>query len=90
MLQREGFRPDEADRVVARFFKTQRRRSFSRADKVSPPNSPPRKPQAPLTPRDQHVDLIAFSNNVSIDKASLFFPNHGELDDNFRFDRFTC
>lgn len=74
MLQREGFRPEESDRLVARFFKTQRRRSFNRADKISPPNSPPRKPQAPLTPRDQHVDLIAFSNNVSIDNTSL--SNH--------------
>lgn len=70
LLQREGFRADEADRVVTRFFKIQRRRSFNRADKVSPPNSSPRKAQAPLTPRDQHVDLIAFSNNVSVDKAS--------------------
>lgn len=65
LLQREGFKPDEAERVIFRFYKTQRRKSFNRSDKLSPGNSPAKKLQAPLTPRDQHVDLIGFSQNVS-------------------------
>lgn len=64
LLQKEGFKPDEAERVIFRFYKTQRRKSFNR-DKPSPHGSPAKKSQAPLTPRDQHVDLIGFSQNVS-------------------------
>lgn len=64
LLQREGFKPDEAERVIFRFYKTQRRKSFTRSDKLSPGNSPIKKIQAPLSPRDQHVDLIGFSQNV--------------------------
>lgn len=63
-MQREGFKVDEAERVIFRFYKTQRRKSFNR-DKGSVLGSPQKKLQAPLTPRDQHVDLIGFSQNVS-------------------------
>lgn len=75
LLQKEGFKTDEAERVIFRFYKTQRRKSFNR-DKPSPHGSPAKKSQAPLTPRDQHVDLIGFSQNVSyfymyIQKATL-------------------
>lgn len=64
LLQKEGFKVDEAERVIFRFYKTQRRKSFSKEKQhSSPQHAAPRK--APLTPRDKHVDLIGFSQNVS-------------------------
>lgn len=48
MLMREGFRTEEAERIVLRHFKQQQQQQQP----------------MPMTPRDQHVDLIAFSHNV--------------------------
>lgn len=58
MLQKEGFKSDEIERILSRFLKSPRRKN-STSKEIS--NSPRK---APLTPRDQHVDMIGFSQKV--------------------------
>lgn len=85
ILQRDGFRADEAERHIARFFKPhqtqqqqlQQQQVQSVAKQTQPQVLPPQRRKTPVTPqqhqpkatplttRDQHVDLIAFSHNVS-------------------------
>ncbi|XP_037032331.1 myosin-IIIb-like isoform X7 [Bradysia coprophila] len=58
MLQKEGFKSDEIERIIARFMKAPRRRNSTSKDASNSPR------KAPLTPRDQHVDMIGFSQKV--------------------------
>lgn len=94
MLQRDGFRADEAERVVLRHFKQQPQAKPQQQAQLKSPqqqaqqHQPQQRRKTPdnrnveqiavpmtgsqqqlqsaLTPRDQHVDLIAFSHNVSM------------------------
>lgn len=67
LLQKEGFKSDEIERILARFIKSPRRKN-STAKELS--NSPRK---APLTPRDQHVDMIGFSQKVIHQVTVLFW-----------------
>lgn len=58
-LQKEGFKPDEIERILARFVKLPRRKNSTSKDLSNSPR------KAPLTPRDQHVDMIGFSQKVT-------------------------
>lgn len=65
LLLKDGFKIDEAEKLIQRFYKTQRRKPDNR--RIQSPNrslSPEVVQKAPLTPRDQHLDLISFSQNV--------------------------
>lgn len=89
ILQRDGFRADEAERYIARHFKSQNQQQQqvqllaeqqqqSQPQVLPPlrrkPAANPQKSPAPQTPRvDQHVDLIAFSHNVSINGSQMVF-----------------
>lgn len=59
LLQKEGFKSDEIERILSRFMKSPRRRNSTSKDSSNSPK------KAPLTPRDQHVDMIGFSQKVS-------------------------
>ncbi|KAG4070138.1 hypothetical protein HA402_013381 [Bradysia odoriphaga] len=58
LLQKEGFKSDEIERIIARFMKAPRRRNSTSKEASNSPR------KAPLTPRDQHVDMIGFSQKV--------------------------
>jgi myosin III len=62
MMQKEGFLAEEAARIIQRFYRTQRNK-----DKISSPNRR-KTPSSPnkkgLSPRDQQLELIEFSQNV--------------------------
>lgn len=59
LLQKEGFKPDEIERILARFCKAPRRKNSTSKELANSPR------KAPLTPRDQHVDMIGFSQKVT-------------------------
>lgn len=59
LLQKEGFKSDEIERILARFLKAPRRKNSTSRDSSNSPR------KAPLTPRDQHVDMIGFSQKVT-------------------------
>lgn len=64
LLIKDGFKIDEAEKLIQRFYKTQRRKPDNHQNQSPKRSSSPEIQKAPLTPRDQHVDLISFSQNV--------------------------
>ncbi|GAB0099464.1 Neither inactivation nor afterpotential protein C [Sergentomyia squamirostris] len=61
LLQREGLSASEASRVVQRFYRTLKKQNNNRTEAEFV-----RSPKKPLTPRDQQLELISFSQNVHL------------------------
>lgn len=73
LLLKEGYKIEKTEELIQKYDKTQRRKMDCRKFESNSSSASLHSEKAPLALRDQHVDLISLSQNVS--ELNLFFLN---------------